>query len=311
MESGWGGTNQHIPVLLDAVLSYLRVRPDGIYLDCTVGLGGHASALQELLSPNGQLIGLDGDKEAVKHCRLRLSPSCHLVHAPYDTFPTHLVELGIKQVDGMLIDLGISSYQLDTAGRGFSYRNDGPLDMRFDVDAPISARDIVTGWSKDQLRKLFREYGEERRASAIAAAVVDTRGKKAIESTGQLAQIIESVVGTHASTKTLSRIFQAIRIAVNDELGALKRFMESFIDYLSVGGRLVVISYHSLEDRLVKRTFRRLEKGCTCPPDVPVCRCGLTPSLELLTKRVVRPPEAEVASNPRARSARLRAAEKI
>ena len=311
MESGWGSTKQHIPVLQDGVLSYLQVHPDGIYLDCTLGLGGHASAVQKLLSAKGRLIGFDGDKEAVKHCRQRLSPSCHLVHASYDTFPTHLAALGIQQVDGMLLDLGISTYQLDTPERGFSYRSDGPLDMRFDVTASTSASDIVNGWSHQELKKLFRDYGEERRGAAISSAIVEARKKRRIASTGQLAKIIESVVGTYASNKSLSRIFQSIRIVVNNELGTLKQFLEGSIDYLSDGGRLVAICYHSLEDRLVKQTFRRFEKGCICPSNFPVCQCGLTPSLKVLTKRVARPLKTEVESNPRARSARLRAAEKI
>ncbi len=211
----------------------------------------------------------------------------------------------------MLLDLGISSYQLDTPGRGFSYRHDGPLDMRFDVTASTLASDIVNGWSRQELKKLFKEYGEDRRGGAIASAIIDARKKRCIESTGQLAEIIESVVGAYASTKSLSRIFQSIRIAVNDELGTLRQFLERFMDYLADGGRLVAISYHSLEDRLVKRTFRRLEKGCTCPSSIPICQCGLAPSLKILTKKVVRPEKMEVESNPRARSARLRAVEKI
>jgi len=293
------------------VLSYLQVQPDGIYLDCTIGMGGHASAVQNLLSAKGQLIGFDGDKEAVKHCRQNLSPSCHLIHAPYNTFPNHLADLGVQQIDGMLLDLGISSYQLDNPIRGFSYRSNGPLDMRFDVNASTSASDIVNSWSRQELKKLFKDYGEERRGAAIASAIVDVRKKRQIAYTGQLAQIIESVVGSYVSTKSLSRIFQSIRIAVNDELGTLRQFLEKFMDYLSDGGRLVTISYHSLEDRLVKQAFRRLEKGCICPYNIPVCQCGLAPSLKVLTKRVVKPAKTEVEFNSRARSARLRAAEKI
>lgn len=311
MASEWEDTKKHIPVLKETVLSYLAVRPDGVYLDGTIGLGGHASAVQRLLSPNGRLIGLDGDKEAVRFCEQTLPPSCHLVHAPYDTFPDHLSSLGIAQVDGMLLDLGVSSLQLDTPERGFAYRSDGPLDMRFDTGNPITAHHILNTSPVEELIRIFREYGEERRSFAIAHTLSKARKLTPVESTAALAEIVRKIADPRQAVKSLSRIFQALRIAVNDELGTLTRFLEKFVDYLKVGGRIVVISYHSLEDRLVKQTFRQLDRGCVCPPSLPECQCGISPTLKLKTRRVVRPTEEEISRNSRARSARLRAAERI
>jgi len=310
--SEWDAAKKHhISVLKEEVLSYLAVKPDGIYLDGTVGLGGHASAVQSQLSPKGCLVGFDGDKEAVRHCEKLLSPSCHLLQAPYDTFPQHLSSLKIQKLDGMLLDLGISSYQLDTPARGFAYRTEGPLDMRFDGSGSTTARHIVNRWPVSELKKLFKETGEERRASAISNAIAKVRDSNPVETTSDLTHIIKRVVSDHTVTKTLSRVFQALRIAVNGELGCLERFLDAFAGYLKTGGRIVIISYHSLEDRMVKQTFRKLEKGCVCPSEFPECRCGITPTLKVLTRRVVRPTEEETSENSRARSARLRAAEKI
>ena len=311
MTSEWGATKKHIPVLQEDVLSYLAVKPDGIYLDGTLGLGGHASAVQKQLSPKGQLVGFDGDEEAVRHCEKLLSPSCHLVQAPYDTFPQHLSSLSIQAVDGMLLDLGMSSYQLDTPARGFAYRTEGPLDMRFDENGTTTARHIVNSWPVSELKKLFKETGEERRAFAIATAIAKVRDSNPVDTTSDLTHIIKSVVGDHAATKTLSRIFQGLRMVVNSELMCLEKFLNTFAGYLKTGGRIVIISYHSLEDRMVKQTFRKLEKGCVCPPAFPECRCGISPTLKVLTPRVVRPTEEETVANNRARSGRLRAAEKI
>ena len=204
MTSEWGATKKHIPVLQEDVLSYLAVKPDGIYLDGTLGLGGHASAVQKQLSPKGLLVGFDGDEEAVRHCEKLLSPSCHLVQAPYDTFPQHLSSLTIQALDGMLLDLGMSSFQLDTPARGFAYRTEGPLDMRFDENGPTTARQIINNWPVSELKNLFKEAGEKRRASAIATAIAKARDSNPVYTTSDLTRIIKSVVGDHAATKTLS-----------------------------------------------------------------------------------------------------------
>ena len=307
----WKNTEIHIPVLKNTVLSYLNVIPDGTYLDGTVRLGVHSFAIQNLLSRNGKLIGLDGDEEAVKFSKHRLSPSHHLFQGSYDTFPTFLPSIGVQSFDGMLLDLGMSSFQLDTPQRGFSHRKDGPLDMRFNNNSSISAHQIVNDWPFEELKRIFRKYGGEFRASAISLAIINARKEGSIESTLNLSEIINSAVSKQNLIKTKSRIFQAIRIAVNDELKTLSNFLEIFNGYLNKGGRLVIISYHSLEDRLVKQAFRKLEKKCVCPPELPLCQCNHKPSLKVLTKRVICPSKLEINDNNRARSAKLRAAEKI
>jgi 16S rRNA (cytosine1402-N4)-methyltransferase len=307
----WKNTKTHIPVLKNAVISYLSVVPDGTYLDGTVGLGGHSFAIQNLLSQNGKLIGLDGDEEAVKFSKQRLSPSYHLFQGSYDTFPIFLPSIGVQSFDGMFLDLGMSSFQLDTPQRGFSHRKDGPLDMRFNINNSISAHQIVNDWSFEELKRIFRKYGGEFRAASISLAIINARKEGSIESTLNLSEIIKSAIGKQNLIKTRSRIFQAIRIAVNDELKTLNNFLEIFNGYLNKGGRLVIISYHSLEDRLVKQAFRELEKKCVCPPELPLCQCNHKPSLKVLTKRVIRPSKLEINDNSRARSAKLRAAEKI
>tara|TARA_B100000029_G_C17609268_1_gene968712 strand:- start:8154 stop:9083 length:930 start_codon:yes stop_codon:yes gene_type:complete len=307
----WNITKKHIPVLKEATLSYLRILPNGIYLDGTVGLGGHSLAIQNLLSPNGKLIGLDGDEEAIKFSKQRLSPSCHLFQTSYDNFPVFLSSIGLERVDGMLLDLGMSSFQLDTPQRGFSHSINGPLDMRFNKNNIISAHQIINDWSFEDMKRIFRKYGGELRSSAISLAIINARKEGLIESTLNLSEIIKSAVGKQNLTKTKSRIFQAIRIAVNDEQKTLNKFLKIFDKYLNIGGRLVIISYHSLEDRLIKQVFRKLEKTCVCPPKLPLCQCNQTPSLKVLTKKVVRPSKLEISQNNRSRSAKLRAAEKI
>ena len=302
----------HIPVLKKEVFSCLRIRPNGIYLDGTVGLGGHAQAVLAALSNKGQLIGLDSDGEAIKRCHSRLShaSSCHLFHGSYSNFPVHLESLGICEVDGMFLDLGLSSFQLDSPQRGFSYRQDGPLDMRFDVTAPLTAEGIVNDWNEDDLVQILQKYGEERRAKRLVKAIIEKRGGSAVRTTLDLRSIISEVTPERYLTKTLSRVFQALRITVNRELESLQQFLALFSSYLKLGGRIVIISYHSLEDRLVKARFRQLQKGCICPPDLPQCRCGKQPELGIITRKVIRPGADEIAHNSRARSARLRAAEK-
>lgn len=303
----------HIPVLKPEVLSSLNIRPDGIYLDGTIGLAGHASSIESLLSERGILVGLDGDKEALRHSKTILSASSirYLFSDSYDNFPKYLDSLGIGEVDGMLLDLGLSSYQIESAHRGFSYRIDGPLDMRFDVTASQTAEEIVNRWSERKLKEMIWEFSEERQSARIARAIVQNRKTKPITTTFELRDVVTKAVHTHFINKTVVRVFQAIRIAVNRELESLQNFLDVFVDYLAKGGRIVIISYHSLEDRLVKRRFKELVKGCICPPDFPICRCGREPSLRILTPTPVTPGESEVRRNPRARSAKLRAGEKI
>jgi len=302
----------HIPVLKKEVLSYLKITTDGIYLDGTVGLGGHAQAVLAALSDKGRLIGLDSDAEALKRCHVRLShaSSYHLFHDSYRNFPAHLKSLGIREVDGMILDLGLSSLQLDSPQRGFSYRQEGPLDMRFDVTSPLTAEEIINGWNESDLVRILYEYGEERRAKRIVNSIIAKRGHAPVRTTLDLRRIIADVTPERYLTKTLSRVFQALRITVNHELESLQQFLASFSSGLKLGGRIVVISYHSLEDRMVKTKFRRLQKGCICPPSLPQCRCGKKPEFKILTRKVIRPQEDEIAENRRARSARLRAAEK-
>ena len=222
-----------------------------------------------------------------------------------------LPSIGVQSFDGTLLDLGMSSFQLDTPQRGFSYRKDGPLDMRFNINNSISAHQIINDWSFEELKRIFRKYGGEFRAAAISSSIINARKEGPIESTLDLSEIIKSAIGKQNLIKTRSRIFQAIRISVNDELKTLNNFLKIFNDYLNKGGRLVIISYHSLEDRLVKQAFRELQKECLCPPELPLCQCNHKPSLKVLTKRVIRPSKLEINDNNRARSAKLRAAEKI
>jgi len=303
----------HIPVLKDEVLNLLNLHPDGIYLDGTIGCGGHASAIQARLSDKGILIGLDGDEEAIKYTKKVLSASspCHLFHDSYDNFPTHLKSLGFQKVDGMLLDLGLSSHQIDTANRGFSYQVNGPLDMRFNRSSTLTARKIVNQFEESKLRKIIWQFGEERFSAKIAQAIVKHRKAQPVNTTFELRDIVSSVIHQRYLFKSLSRVFQAFRIAVNRELESLQVFLETFLECLKVTGRVVIISYHSLEDRLVKQRFMELSHGCICPPEIPICQCGRKSQLKKLTRGVLIPGEEETKQNPRARSAKLRAAERI
>ncbi|MFQ6617033.1 MAG: 16S rRNA (cytosine(1402)-N(4))-methyltransferase RsmH [Fidelibacterota bacterium] len=313
MNETWSPDNpSHLPVLKEEVLEYLNIQPSGFYLDGTVGLGGHTSAIQSRLSKNGVVVGLDGDAGALERCRTSLPsrPTLHLFHDSYDNFPRHLRSLQIERVDGMLLDLGLSSHQLDSPVRGFSYRIDGPLDMRFDLSNPRTARRIVEESTGDELTRLILELGEERRARQIARALVRARKREPITTTFQLRDVVGSALDRRTRTKSLSRVFQAFRMAVNRERETLQRFLDTFMDYLKPGGRLVVISYHSLEDRPVKRKIRELARGCVCPPQLPICQCGHDPEVRILTPTPVTPGREEIQHNPRSRSAKLRAAEK-
>ncbi len=305
----------HKPVLLQECLEGLKLRPDGVYVDGTLGRAGHSRAIAAQLTC-GRLICIDRDREALTAGEQRLADyreHVELVHGNFGDVAAILAKLGVAEVDGMLFDLGVSSPQLDDGGRGFSYLQDAPLDMRMDQSAPLTAYEVVNGWSRDRLKEILWQYGEERYAGLIAGAIDRARGQAPIQTTGQLAQLVSQVMPAKARREKqhpAKRTFQAIRIAVNDELGEVERMLASALDLLRPGGRLAVISFHSLEDRLVKTTFAQWAKGCTCPPDFPVCVCGKQPRVTLIGKRPMTAGAAELAENPRARSAKLRVAEK-
>ena len=307
----------HRPVLLDECLEALTIRPDGIYVDGTLGRAGHSLEILRRLGPKGRLIGVDRDETAIQAAQERLAEFAGrftLVHSNFSRVGEILDELGIRQVDGMLFDLGVSSPQLDEAERGFSYLQDAPLDMRMDRSAALTARDVVNTWSYEELRRILFAYGEERYAPAIARAVVRQREQQAIETTGELTELIKKAMPPAALREKqhpAKRSFQAIRIAVNDELGELEPMLQAAVEHLAVGGRLAVISFHSLEDRIIKKTFQQLATGCTCPPEFPVCVCGKKPRIRLVSRKPITATQAELTYNPRARSAKLRVAEKL
>ena len=306
----------HKPVLLDECLAALDIKPDGIYLDGTLGRAGHSLEIVKRLT-TGRLIGVDRDETALEAAKERLADYMDrvtLVHSNFDRLREILEELGLKGVDGMLFDLGVSSPQLDDAGRGFSYMHDAPLDMRMDRTSDLTAREVVNGWSCEELRRILFEYGEERYAPAIASAICRRREEREIETTLELAEIIRRAMPAKALREKqhpAKRSFQAIRIAVNGELDALPPMLRAAADGLKTGGRLAVISFHSLEDRIVKRTMQELATGCICPPEFPVCVCGRKPKMKIVTRKPVVSGPAELTYNPRARSAKLRVAEKL
>ena len=307
----------HTSVLLEESIDNLHIRPDGIYVDGTLGGGGHSSAICEKLSADGLLIGIDRDRDALSAAeeRLRTYP-CRkeLVQSNYAEIKQVLRELDIEAVDGAILDLGVSSFQLDNADRGFSYMQDSPLDMRMDQDAPFSAYDVVNGYDQAELTRIISSYGEERWASRIAAFIVKARREKPLTTTGQLVEVIKAAIPAKARREgphPAKRTFQAIRIEVNDELGQLQRAMEEFCDVLRPGGRLCVISFHSLEDRIVKEVMNRRADPCTCPKEFPVCVCGKKADIQKITRKPICPQEKETENNPRARSAKLRVCEKI
>ncbi|HUI68381.1 MAG TPA: 16S rRNA (cytosine(1402)-N(4))-methyltransferase RsmH [Nitrospirota bacterium] len=308
---------EHIPVLLREAVDLLAPKAGGVYVDGTLGAGGHAAEILKRSSPNGILIGMDRDAEAVERCRMSLAAygevRVFLRQMNYRDLPAVLSELGYEAVDGVLLDLGVSWFHLKTPERGFSFMLDGPLDMRMDARSSQTAADLVNTLSREDLVRILRGYGEERRASAIARAIEKARARGPITSTVQLAKIVSSVYPpypprrSHPATLT----FQALRIAVNDEIGSLREGLDHIAPCLKPGGRLAVITFHSLEDRIVKQTFARAAKGCICPPRLPVCSCGRKPILKVLTQRPVTPGPEEVEKNPAARSAKLRVAEKL
>ncbi|RME34242.1 MAG: 16S rRNA (cytosine(1402)-N(4))-methyltransferase RsmH [Deltaproteobacteria bacterium] len=306
----------HRPVMPEQVVELLRPRPGGVYLDGTVGGGGHAALILAASAPDGRLIGLDRDTEALAAAAERLKPfgdRVALVHSAFADFPRVLDELGVGLLDGMLLDLGVSSHQLDSAGRGFSFRQDGPLDMRMDPTRGESAADLVARLDAGELARIFRDYGEERFARRIARRIVERRQEEPILTTRQLADLVAETVPPSRDARRIhpaTRVFQALRIAVNGELDQVRVGVEAGIRYLKPGGRMVVISFHSLEDRIVKQLFRDAARGCICPPRLPVCQCGRKPEVKLLTRKALRATEAEIAYNVRSRSAVLRAVER-
>ena len=306
----------HQSVLLMPAVEALAIRPDGIYLDGTLGGAGHSYEIASRLT-TGRLIGLDRDEVALAAARERLKPFSDrvtLVHSNFQALSAVLDDLGIAKVDGMLFDLGVSSPQLDDKERGFSYMADAPLDMRMDRSEGLTAYDVVNTYDQESLKRILYTYGEERYAPKIAAAIVKRRAEKPIETTLELAELIRGAMPPQALREKqhpAKRSFQAIRIAVNDELTAVERMLASAIDRLNPGGRLAVITFHSLEDRLVKSAMQEAAKGCICPKEFPVCVCGRTPKVKILTRHPIVADEAELAENPRARSAKLRVAERI
>ena len=307
---------KHVSVLLSECIEALCIKPDGIYVDGTLGLGGHSSEIAKRLT-TGLLIGIDRDETAIERAGARLAPygeRVRLVHGNFSDVASILDRLGVDAVDGMLFDLGVSSPQLDEAQRGFSYMQDAPLDMRMDGSASLSAHDVVNTWPESRLKQILYDYGEERYAPRIASAIVRARQERPIETTLELVEIIRSAMPAAALREKqhpAKRSFQAIRIAVNDELGAVQTMMDTAPDKLRPGGRLAVISFHSLEDRIVKNGIRRREDGCTCPRDFPVCTCGFVQTLRSVSRKPILPSPEEQTANPRARSAKLRVAEHV
>lgn len=308
---------QHKSVLLQECIDALNIRPDGIYLDGTLGGAGHSSQIARRLTEGGRLIGVDRDRTALAAAKERLAPYADrvtLVHSNFAEIDAILDSLGIPAVDGMLFDLGVSSPQLDDASRGFSYMADAPLDMRMDKDDALTAGEVVNTWPQGELRRILYDYGEERYAPQIAAAICRAREKAPVETTLELVDIIRSAMPAQALREKqhpAKRSFQAIRIAVNDELGELPPMLRAAEDHLNPGGRLAVISFHSLEDRIVKKTMQELATGCTCPPNFPVCVCGKKPKMKLVSRKPITAGDDELSYNPRARSAKLRVAEKL
>ncbi len=309
---------KHIPVMLSEVVHYLNCKPGKIYADCTLGGSGHAGAILEKIIPDGILIGIDQDIDAIKNAKRKLKPyelNIHLFHDNFINLPKILSQLNITAVDGILLDLGISFHHLDSSGRGFSFRKDEPLDMRMNIESDTTAEELINTMDEKSLAEIFFKYGEERYSRKIAKKIVNVRKKEKIKSSRQLSEIVCGAVSGKASSKRrihpATRVFMAVRIAVNKELNILNSFMETAFDLLKPEGRFCILSFHSLEDRIVKRKIKLMEGKCICPPALPRCVCNKTRVIRSLTKKVLRPTEEEVAANPMARSAKLRAVEKL
>jgi 16S rRNA (cytosine1402-N4)-methyltransferase len=305
----------HVSVLLKECIDGLNIKPNGIYVDGTLGGGGHSFKILQLLE-NGKLIGIDQDTDALKAAteRLKIFEDKFVpVHRNFSEIETVLDELGIKKIDGLLLDLGVSSFQLDEAERGFSYMNDGKLDMRMNQSDTLTAYDIVNTYSERKLTSIINEYGEENWANRIAKFIIEARTEKPIETTFELVEVIKKAIpaaarkdGPHPAKRT----FQAIRIEVNNELKIIEQTIEATVKRLNKGGRIAIITFHSLEDRIVKTAYKNLAQGCTCPPEFPVCICGGKPKVKIISRKPILPSDEEVETNPRARSAKLRVAEK-
>jgi 16S rRNA (cytosine1402-N4)-methyltransferase len=309
---------KHIPAMLHEALHYLNCRPGKIYVDCTLGGSGHARAICKEIMPGGVFIGIDQDIDAIRNARKVLEGldlSVHLFHGNFIHLSDFLEQLEIKSVDGILLDLGVSLHQIESSGRGFSFKRDEPLDMRMSTAADTTAEDLINRMAEKSLRKIFQKYGEERWSAQIARKIVQQRKLKPIRSSKHLVRIVCDAIPKPAlfnqKIHPATRVFMALRIAVNKELEMLDLFMENVADLLTPKGRLCVLSFHSLEDRIVKHRLKALEKSCVCPPDFPKCACDKRSVIRLLTKKIVRPTKDEIARNPMARSTKLRAAEKI
>lgn len=306
----------HVPVLYGKTLEALNLKNGKVIVDGTLGGAGHARGILERIMPDGRLVGIDKDAAAIKRCAQRLAEykeRVTLVHSDFKRIREVLAELRISEIDGAVLDLGVSSFQLDEGERGFSYNEDAPLDMRMDRGGDFSARTVVNEYTEEELHRVIREFGEERWAARIAQFIVKERQSGSVETTGQLTEIIKKAIpaaarrdGPHPAKRT----FQAIRIEVNGELAGLEKAIEDYVSVLKSGGRLAIITFHSLEDRIVKQTYRRLFDPCECPKDFPVCVCGKKSQVRIITRKPILPDEEELEKNPRARSAKLRVAEK-
>ena len=308
----------HVSILAPECMEILQPERGGVYVDCTAGGGGHSFEIARRLPGGGRLICLDRDDAALAACEKRLAPFSDrvtLVKTNFSGIGAALDMLGIEQIHGVMWDLGVSSYQLDEKGRGFSYAAEAPLDMRMDQTAAFCARDVVNGYSEAELTRVIRDYGEEKFAARVARVICEKRAEKEIETTSELAQIVHQAIPAAARFKEnqhpARRTFQAIRIEVNGELDSIPPSLEEAIRRLAPGGRAAVITFHSLEDRIAKQTFANLASGCTCPPNFPVCVCGKKPTVKILNKKPILPTEAEMNDNPRSRSAKLRGVEKL
>ncbi|MBC6696155.1 16S rRNA (cytosine(1402)-N(4))-methyltransferase RsmH [Terrisporobacter mayombei] len=306
----------HVSVLLDECIENLNIKEDGVYVDCTMGGAGHSKEIVKRLSDKGLFIGFDQDKNAISTAKERLSEysdRVKFVHSNFENIKEELEKLGINKIDGVLADLGVSSHQLDEADRGFSYMHDAPLDMRMDIRQSFSAYDVVNTYSEEDLARIIRDYGEDNWAKRIAKFIVEERQNKPIENTGELVEVIKKAIpkkaridGPHPAKRT----FQAIRIEVNNELGVINKMIRDAVSMMNKGGRVCIITFHSLEDRIVKNEFKELSLSCICPPALPICQCDKVSEVKVITRKPILPSDEEIEMNPRARSAKLRVAEK-
>ena len=303
---------EHISVLAEETIENLNIKPDGIYADLTLGKGGHSKKILEKLSDKGRLIAFDQDEEAIMAAKENLKDfsNVNYVNTNFENFESTLKDLNISKIDGALMDIGVSSYQIDNADRGFSYMHDGPLDMRMDIENELTAETIVNEYSKEELTEIFSKYGEERFSKTIARNIVDYRNKQRIDTTFKLRDIVNKSVRTKEAHPE-KRVFQALRIEVNRELEVLENTIEDVVDHLNVGGRLCIITFHSLEDRIVKNKFKDLEKDCTCPPGLPVCVCDTVRKVKIITNKPIVAGKKELSENSRSKSAKLRVCQRV